>query len=162
MSTLIVLVVIILLMPMVLILWNKKKTKGKLLCTMVKDDKSTDTRLCPLDGGFVIYKDRAYDVYPDVIRVTKYPSGWPSFLQELVPHALYDESNALPLDWINLSTDIKFRSMEVKAALDENFFKKIVQETVAQGKGLSLNMRKILPLGLGAIAILVVLYLVVF
>lgn len=161
MGTGLVVLVMVLFVPIGVILWNKQRTKGKLLCTMVKDDKSTDTRLCRLDGGFVIYQERAYDVYPDLIRVTRFPGGWPTFLQELVPHALYDESDGIPLDWVNLG-DRQIRSMELKAALDENFFRKIVHETVTEGKGFSFNWKKMVPYGLLVIGVMVLLYLVMF
>jgi len=157
MSGLLLMVVIILFVPMGAVLFNKTRCKGKLLCTILKDDKSTDTKLCRLDGGFVIYGDRAYDVYPDWVRVTRYPSGWPPMLQELVPHALYDEKDAIPLRWIQLSNRT-VRSMELKSSLDENFFKKLVSESVKEGK-IGFNWRKALPFVLVIAGVLGLVYM---
>ncbi len=78
--------------------WNKYRTRGKMLCYFARKDKSVTGQLCVLRSSFVIWKDRAYDVHPGFVRVARYPMGWPSMLQELVPAALYDEEDALPKD----------------------------------------------------------------
>lgn len=139
--------IITFLIPLVVIIWNRQRVKGKMLCYFVKKDKSVDGRLCELRSDFVIYKDRAYDVYPDFVRVARFPLGWPPFLQELVPCCLYDEEDAIPLDWIHLDRRLE-RAMELKAALDENWLKELVHETAAEARGFQLNWKKVIPIAL--------------
>ena len=130
---------------MLLVFWNKKRVSGKMLCSILRKDKSVIHKLCELRDDFVIFENRAYDVYPDFVRVTRYPSGWPNILQELVPTSLYEEEDAIPLHWINLGDRLE-RSMQLRAALDENWMKKLVHEAAVEGSGFNINWRKILPI----------------
>jgi hypothetical protein len=158
MQGLIVMGAMILFLPYLIIIWNKQRTKGKMLCMILREDKSVLMKLCELRDAWVIFQDRAYDVYPDFIRVCRFPSGWPGILQELVPAALYDEEDGIPLDWINLDNRLE-RSMELKAALDENWLRKLVKESATEG-GSSINWRKIIPyilMGVGLIGLVYVL-----
>lgn len=148
-----VLIATIFFVPLLIIMWNRQRCKGKMLCFMIRKDKSVDVSLCKLWNDFVIYNDRAFDVYPDFVRIARFPMGWPPMFQELVPCALYLEEDAIPLDWINLD-DRKVRSMELRSALDENFFRKMIHETTYEGGGFSFNWRKALPLILIALALL--------
>jgi len=133
-------------------MWNRQRVKGKMLCYFMRKDKSVVGQLCELKSSFVIWKDRAYDVYPDWIRVAKYPMGWPAALQELVPASLYDEEDALPRDWITLEPP-KEGSLSLRAALDENWLKKLVHEAASEGSGFSINWRKMIPIGLMVIGV---------
>jgi hypothetical protein len=142
---------------MFLVLWNKMRTRGKMWCLFVRKDKSLVPSLCRLASDFVIYKDRAYDVYPDYVRVARYPSGWPWFMQELVPASLYDEEDAVPLDWINIDKRLE-RSMQLRAALEENWVKKLVQESATEGKS-GINWKKLFPILLIAAGVIGLLFL---
>ena len=135
------------LLPVFLVFWNKKRIKGKILCHIVRKDKSVVVKLCELKSDFVLFEDRAYDIYPDMVRVTRFPAGWPSILQELIPCVLYDEEDAIPLDWINLDNRLE-RSMNLRSALDENWIRKLVKEAAAEGAGFKFNWRKVLPIAL--------------
>jgi len=140
------LLVVIIGIPVVAMFWNKMRTRGKILGVFVRKDKSVEMVLCKLYNDFVFYKDRAYEIWPDFVRVSRFPSGWPGPLQELVPIALYDEEDAIPLDWINIDQR-QIRAMELKAALDENWLAKLVHETIAEGGvGFKFNFRKWLPI----------------
>ncbi len=132
--------------PLFVILYNKMRVRGKVLCYFARKDKSLDGRLCRLKASFVIYGDRAFDIYPDFVRVARFPMGWPSFFQELVPCGLWDEEDAVQKDWITLDTP-KESSLVLRAALDENWIKKLVAEASAEG-GTKFNLRKILPIAL--------------
>lgn len=153
---------VILLMFMVgglfLMFWNKARVAGRMLCYFIRKDKSVVGKLCELKSDFVIYKERAYDIYPDFVRFTRYPSGWPPILQESVPVSLYDEEDAIPLNWINLDNRLE-RSMALRAALDENWMRKLVQEAAAEGGGIRINWRKILPIALIVIGIVGVIFI---
>lgn len=158
MASLIVLLLLTLAAPVGLIMWNKTRIRGKMLCYFARKDKSIVGALCELRSAFVIWQDRAYDVYPEFIRISRYPSGWPSILQEAVPAALYDEEDALPKDWVSLDTP-KEGSLSLRAALDENWIKKLVAETAPEG-GFKFNWRKVLPIafiGIGVIGLIFIL-----
>jgi len=137
--------------PVFMILWNRQRTRGKILCFFARKDKSLIGNLCRLRSSFIIWEDRAYDLYPDFIRITRFPLGWPSILQELVPTCLYDEEDALPRDWITLEKPEE-GSLTLRAALEENWVKKLVQEAAAEG-GLRINWRRVIPIALMAIGI---------
>lgn len=145
--------------PLLLLLWNRQRVKGKMLCVIVRGDKSVVMKLCELVHDFVIFEERAYDVYPDFVRLARFPMGWPAMFQELVPTALYNEVDAVPLDWIELDRRLE-SAMNLKSALEENWLRKLVHEAATEGTGFRLNWRKILPIGLmaiGAIGLVVLL-----
>jgi len=157
MDGLIVILLMVVFLPLALIMWNRQRVKGKVLCVIVRKDKSVVMKLCELKSDFVIYLDRAYELYPDFVRVAKFPMGWPAMLQELVPCTLYDEEDAVPLDWVNIDNRLS-RAMELKAALDENWLRKLVQEATA-GAGFAFNWRKALPIlliGIGIIGVIAI------
>ena len=110
-------------------------------------------KLCALENDFVIYEDRAYEVYPDFVRITRFPMGWPAMLQELVPTLLYDEEDAIPLDWIDLDNRLE-RSMNLRSALEENWVRKLVHEAATEGAGFKINWRKVIPIALIAIGVI--------
>ena len=160
----VLLLIVMAMVPLFIILWNRQRCKGKMLCFMLKKDKSVLGKLCELRDAFVLYGHRAYDVYPDLVRITRFPMGWPAMLQELVPSCLYDEENALPLDWITLEAPKEeFRSMHVRSALDENWLRKLVEEASKEGGGgFNINWRKIFPIALlviGAVGLVIMLIL---
>jgi len=141
-----------------LIMWNRQRVKGRMLCFFIRKDKSVVQSLCELKSDFVIYKDRAYDVYPDFVRIIKFPMGWPAFLQELVPSSLYDEEDAIPLDWIDLDSRLE-RSMQLRSALEENWVRKLVHEAAVEGGGAGINWRRVIPIVLIAIGIIGLLFI---
>ena len=149
----IVMLVLSAFVPVMVIFWNKQKVKGKILCFFVRKDKSVLGQLCSLRSDFVIFQDRAYDIYPDLVRVARFPMGWPSILQEAIPCSLYDEEDAIPLDWINLG-EVKERSMNLRSALDENWVKKLVHEAAVEGGGFQINWRKMIPIALIILGVL--------
>lgn len=145
----IAMILILIIGPMFLIFWNKRRIRGKMLCYFVKEDKSILPELCELRNDFVIHGDYAYDVYPDFVRIVRYPTGWPSLLQELIPCSLYDERDGVPLDWVHIG-ERKVRAMELRSALDENWLRKLVHEAAtvegSSAGGFSFNWRKVLPI----------------
>jgi hypothetical protein len=143
----IIAIVITFLIPMLLVVWNKMRVRGKMLCYFARKDKSLKPQLCTLKASFIIFEDRAYDIYPDYVRLTRFPSGWPPMFQELVPCGLWDEEDALQKDWISLAPP-REGSLSLRAALDENWIKKLVSEASADGSGSKFNWKKILPIAL--------------
>jgi len=145
--------VITIIFPLLLIAWNRQRVKGKLLCYFVKKDKSLVSKLCEVQSDFVVFEDRAYDVYPDFVRITRFPMGWPAMLQELVPSVLYDEEDAIPLNWIDLDNRLE-RSMNLRSALEENWVRKLVHEAATEGTGFKINWRKIVPIAMIAVGVI--------
>ena len=133
-----------------LLFWNKKRVKGKILCYFLQGDIYVKPVLCEYKQDFVFYDEKAYDLYPDRVRLTRFPAGFPSFLQEIVPTALYDVTNGIPLDWNDPPTqfDAKLRSMNIKSALMENMLRKMVEEASRETgvTGSRINWKKILPM----------------
>ena len=141
--------------------WNKVRTRGRMLCYFLRDDKSVNGELCRLQDDFVIHGNYAYDVYPDFVRVVKFPMGWPWLFQEMVPSSLYDEKDAIPLDWVNLGNRLE-SAMNLRSALDENWVRKLVHEAAVEGGGggLKLNFRKIFPIILMVIGVVGLIFLI--
>lgn len=153
MNAAVIAILVTIMIPFMVIMYNRHRVKGKVLCYFVKKDKSVEGSLCEMRDDFVIYANRAYDMYPDFVRVARFPMGWPAFLQELVPCCLYNEEDAIPLDWINLDS-ARERAMELRAALDENWLRKLVVEAAKEGGGgFSFNWRRILPIALLVIGV---------
>lgn len=135
----------------VIMFWNKMRVRGKIACFFLRGDTYMKGSLCEYHQDFVMYEERAYDLYPQRCRFTRFPSGWPSLLQEIVPCALYDYDNAIPLDWTNppVQLDAKLRAMNVKSALMENMLRKMVEEASREAGavgGFRFNWRKALPI----------------
>jgi len=155
-------IIMLFIFPFILILYNRHKVKGKILGIIVKKDKSVLPKLCELKKDFLIFQDRAYEVYPDFVRVSRYPMGWPAALQELVPALLLDEEDRVPLDWIHLGKR-QGSAMELRSALDENWVRKLVEETAREGAMLGgINWRKVFPfilLGLGIVGLVAIFIL---
>ena len=146
----------------IIIVWNRQRVKGKILGMIIRRDKSVLPKLLELRDDFVIWGTRAYELYPDFIRICRFPMGWPAFMQELVPAILLDEDDRTPLDWINLSNR-QGSAMELRAALDENWVRKLVEESSKEpGIAGKFNWKKVLPILViagGVIGLIVMLYL---
>lgn len=149
---------------LVIIVWNKMRTRGKIWCFFARKDKSLLPRLRKLEYDFIEFNNRAYDVYPDLVRVARFPPGWPFLFQELVPTLLYDEEDAIPRDWRDPKRVVQVRAMELKAALEENWVRKLVHEAaVAEAGGVSrFNWRRALPFVLLIAGILALVALFIF
>lgn len=143
----VILLAMLCIMPLFVIFYIRKKVRGKMLCYFIRKDRSLVGSLCELKNDFVYWNNRAYDVYPDLVRLQRYPAGpmIPSFMQEIVPCSLYMEEYADPMDWVDLNKSGP-RSMELEAALEENFFRKMIHETSAEAGGKGFNFRKMLPI----------------
>jgi len=158
----IILLLVIVVLPVGIILWTRQRVKGKVLGAIVRKDKSVLFKLLELRDDFVIWENRAYELFPALVRIALFPIGFPRFLQEIVPTVLLDEEDRLPLDWVNIDNR-EGSAMELKAALEENWVRKLVQEAAAEsGSGFQFNLKKMLPIGiilLGVIGLGVMLFL---
>ena len=129
----------------------------------LRKDNSIAHVLCELRGAFVIWKQstysRAYDVYPDFVRLGRFPMGWPKILQENVPEALYDEDEAIPKDWKHIESP-KVGSLKLYSSLEERWVHKVTHELSAPESGQGFNWRKVLPIliiGIGVMGLVFVM-----
>ncbi len=162
MESLVLVIAVTFIMPVMIIMWNRQRVKGKMLCCFVRKDKSVVFKLCQLKGAFVIWNQgmfsRQYDVYPDMVRLARFPQGWPAMLQELVPSALYDEDDAIPKDWIEMEAP-KEGSMRLHAAMEERWVQKVTHEVSAPEAGVGFNWKRALPILLIGIGVLGLMFL---
>jgi len=148
---------------LLMVVWNKLRTTGKTLCLICEEDKSIKQRLLPGNADFVIdvHYGEAYYIFPERVRLMRFPAGWPSFLQENVPALLVNRGDGEPLDWNNLSKRV-VSALEVGAAMEPQWLKNIVKG-VQEGAG-GTKLQRIMPLisvALGVICMLILFYLIV-
>jgi len=144
-----------------IIMWNRQRVKGKVLGMIVRKDRSVLPKLLQLSDDFIIWGTRCYELYPDFVRICRFPMGWPAFMQELVPAVLLDEEDRVPLDWIHIDNR-QGSAMELRAALDENWLRKLVEESAKEPGGSGkFNFKKALPIiliAVGAIGLIALFY----
>jgi hypothetical protein len=154
----IILIVTIVLFPFCLIMWNKARSKGKVVGIIARGDLWVQMALCEMVDDYIIFNGRGYEVYPKLARLMAFPSGWPKALQETLPSFLLREDDAIPLDWINLGNRMA-SSTETGTNLDANIYRIMIKEgskiaEAGSGGGFSFNLKKSLPFILIAIGIL--------
>lgn len=163
-NNMIPMLILVILFPFLMIIFNKVRTNGKVLLVIAKEDRSVAFKLNKPDYElFVHYNRRAYQLNTNFARLTRYPFGWPGFMQEVVPAFLLDEAYRDPLNWVDLENRVA-NSLELGSALDENWIAKIVQES---SKDASLtakkwSLKKALPfiiIGAGIIGLVVMFLL---
>jgi hypothetical protein len=147
--------------PLMLFFWNYSRCANKTLCLFLEPDKSVTHGLLPHDEDFVYdHKNgNAYYIFEDRIRFVRYPTGWPIFLQQTVPMALYKRGDGEPLPWDDLGTRT-VSSKEVGAAMEPQWLKNIIKgASEAQGES---RMGRMMPvLTLAAVLIMMVFLFIV-
>ena len=108
--------------------WNYARCANKTLCLFLEPDMSVTQALLPHDEDFVYdYKNgNAYLIFEKRIRFVRFPSGWPIFLQQVVPMALYKRGDGEPLEWNELGKRT-VSSKEVGAAMEPQWLKNIIK-----------------------------------
>ena len=146
--------------PLMLFFWNYSRSAGKTLCIFLEPDGTYTPQLCPHDSDFV-YDTKTGDAYyiytsstpSNRVRYVRYPTGWPVFLQQVVPSALYERGNGEPLDWKDTGKRV-VSSKEVGAAMEPQWLKNIIKgASEAQGES---RLNRMLPL-LSLVAVLLCL-----
>ena len=121
-------VLVVVVGPVVVFFWMRIKVNGKILCWILGEDRSAKSKLCKVAGDYVLIGGDKYLIDSDTVRLVRYPTGWPVWLQQTVPVCLYNEGNADPIDWITQQP--KGRSAkELAAILDPEWLKAIVRGT---------------------------------
>ena len=147
------------LLPVAAFFWMRARTSGRMLCWIMEDDRSAKQRLVKVGGDFVTMDDEQYIVHPDAVRLIRYPTGWPNFMQQVMPCALYSRGNAEPINW-NTSTPTHLSSMELGSILDPNWMRLIVRGTKDQAASPANRMITFAGLGLGSISVVMLFYVV--
>jgi len=151
--------VVVSILPMAAFFWMRSRTAGRMLCWLMDDDRSAKQKLVKVNGDFVIMDDEQYLVHPDAVRLIRYPTGWPNFMQQVMPCALYSRGNAEPINW-NTAVPTHLSSMELGSILDPNWMRLIVKGTKDQGGTPANRMITFAGLGLGAISVVMLFYVV--
>lgn len=149
-------VILIVLLPVILLLSNKMRTKGKCLCFFMEGDLPVVPKLLKVvDDEFVTYDGGKYNIYEKACRIFYYPMGWPSILQERVPCALYRVGDGIPRNWVDL-TERKVSSRELGSILDPHWLGMIVKGWQKEAGGGD-RLQRLLPLmmvALGALTLI--------
>lgn len=153
--------VMILAIPLMIVVWNQQRCAGKMLCFFLDQAKFLKPKLLPADDDFVYDQQEgaAYYIFPERVRLTRFPAGWPIFLQQNIPTVLYETGNGEPLDWNDLSARV-VSSKELGAAMEPKWLQNIVQGA-REGVGESKWQRMMPMLTLAAVAICLLLLFVV-
>ena len=150
---------IMLLGPVVMFFFLRRRLAGKMLCLMLEKDRSAKNILVRVDGDFVSIDGDKYFVNTEAVRLIRYPGGWPTPLQHVLPTCLYHRDGAQPIDW-NTLTEITQSAREVTAALDPHIFSAIVRGTREGSTSTTGNLRLIFIVlgGIGIITLLTLFY----
>ena len=147
---------IMLLGPVILFFFLRRRTAGKMLCSVLEMDRSIKDKLLIVKGNFVEIDGDKYYVNPEAVRFKRYPSGWPIPLQTTVPACLYARDGFNPIDW-NTQQEFSQSAKEITAVLDPDIFKSIVKGTQEGGGSGSLGNLRPMFLILGAVVVVTLL-----
>ncbi len=121
-------IITVVLGPIAVFFWMRVKVNGKILCWVLGEDRTAKPRLCKVAGDYVTIGDDRYLVDADAIRLVRYPTGWPVWLQQVVPACIYVEGNADPIDWVT-QQPMSRSAKELAAILDPEWLRAIVRGT---------------------------------
>lgn len=155
----VVMVMLMALAPVAAFFWMRTRTVGRMLCWVMDDDRSAKQRLVKVSGDFVTMDDERYIVHPDAVRLIRYPTGWPSFMQQVMPCALYSRGNAEPINW-NEASPRHLSSMELGSILDPNWMRLIVRGTKDQAGTPANRMITFASLAIGGVSVVMIFYLI--
>ena len=143
-------------------LWNQRRTIGKILVLFLEGDKYVRVCLLPVRGDFVMdFKTgEAYYIFPERVRLIRFPIGWPSilsFMQQIVPCVEYVRGDGEPLNW-NKPAERTVSSKEVGAAMEPEWLSNLVRGyREAEGGGSKWQrMLPVLGLGIGLITLILI------
>lgn len=144
-----------------LMAYTRQITSNKMLCWFLEGDCSARPKLLKVEGDMVSFQGEEYAVTEDRVRNVRYPTGWPSFLQTVVPCSIYERGRFEPLNWVDLG-EPGASSKEVGAALDPLWMVNIVKGT-KEGAVPQTRLEKfgpILAIALSSICLLLLIYVI--
>ena len=145
--------------PVFIFFWNQNRTAGKVLAFILEEDKSVKISLYSIRGDFVLVGDEGYYIFPDRVRLTRYPGGWPTMLQQIVPVVLYNRGDAEPLDW-NKLIKRTVSATEVGSAMEPEWLKNIVRGAREGSKGdKTQRVFLMVSIGISVICLLLLFYM---
>ena len=147
---------IMLLGAVALFLFLRRRTAGKMLCSVLERDRSIRDQLIKVKGDFVEIDGDKYFVNPEAVRFKRYPAGWPVPLQTTVPACLYARDGFQPIDW-NTQEELSQSAKEITAVLDPHIFKSIVRGTQEGGAAVGTGNLRPIFLILGAVSVVTLL-----
>jgi len=156
----VIMLMVLAFVPVAGFFWMRSRITGRMLCWIMEDDRSAKQAMLKVAGDFVTIDDERYVVSPEAVRLIRYPSGWPPWMQQVVPCSLYARGNAVPIDWAT-ATPTSLSSTELGSILDPNWMRLIVKGTREQGvEGTANKIVTFMSLGLGAISVVMIFYLI--
>ena len=164
---LVFLIVLVLCFPLAFWWTVRRKCAGSMYCGVISKGKPIQFKLLKIrEGEFLEDGEDHWIIQDKQVKLTQYPAGWMwemfpmSLFQQTVPTSLYMRGRGDPLDWEEPSSG-SISSKELKAILDPNWMKSLVQGVVEGGGGASKRDRMLLFLavGLGAISLILIFVL---
>lgn len=157
-TVLLMLVILILFIPILLIVVNRLKTRGKCVSFFLEGTLPVSPKLLKVGrDGFMEYQGRKFEVREEMMRLIQWPLGVPNILTEMVPAALYDFDTSEQLDWRKVNITKGNSSVEIGAVLDPQWlaiFIKGMKDAGGMGGGRFERMMPMLSLALGALCLL--------
>jgi hypothetical protein len=97
-------------------LWVRRQVQGKIVGIFIEPNRQTTEELIPIDSSGKIRskhgeKDKEYLLVPKKSFWSKWPKGFPVWMQETVPTLLYVRNNAEPFDPEDMKSVISSRTL---------------------------------------------------
>lgn len=112
-------------------MWVRKKVQGKVVAIFVEPNRQTTEELIPIDESGIIRSDHGdgdeeYIIVPRKSFWSKWPKGFPVWMQESVPTLLFMRNNPEPFDPDLVKTVITAKTL--KYITDEKMLKATWQD----------------------------------
>lgn len=112
-------------------LWVRRKVQGKVVAYFIETNRQTTEELLPIDESGIIKSkhgdgDEEYLIVPKKSFWSKWPKGFPVWMQESVPTLLFMRNNAEPFDPEQPQTIITAKTL--KYITDEKMLKATWQD----------------------------------
>ena len=112
-------------------LWVRRKVQGKVVAYFIETNRQTTEELLPIDESGIIKSkhgdgDEEYLIIPKKSFWSKWPKGFPVWMQESVPTLLFIRNNAEPFDPDQIETVITAKTL--KYITDEKMLKATWQD----------------------------------
>ena len=150
--------------PIGLILMVRIRSRGKHLGFILEKDKPLSIKLLKVIGGEMVRDgDDEWFLSPKFIRPTDYPVLWPkalSMFQIPVESSLLVRGKATNVDWEDPNVP-GYSSKELTEALDPHWLAHLIKGVIQEGGGgKKEKILTYLTLGLGAICLIMIFFLI--
>ncbi len=147
--------------PVILFFVVRRRTFQKMLCELLDSDGSIRSKLVRVQGDWIFVDGERYLVKSEMIKWKRYPTGWPVWLQQTVPCALYLVGRTDPIDWTEPSRE-GVSSAELAAILDPHWMQILVRGVSEVSKDSSRENRimSMIAVGTGVLSVLLTIYVI--